>query len=671
MNKMMHVPMFKNFNLSYYLNQYNMKLNLVLIMFIGFFTSSCMQKSGTRWNISSPGGKLVTTVVINENGQVVYTLENEGQTVIEPSPMGLVFEEAIFDKGLVFSSNDHVTEKTDSYNLISGKKLKNNPKWNEMTLYFTNPDGENIGICFRLFDDGMAFNYVFEDSVDQRYTLQKELTGFKIPDNSNAWIAPYDTISPWAPSYETFYENKIPVGTKSPWNKNGWALPMLFNTGNNWTLIAEANLRQDHAGMYVDGDPQNNLYTLILPKDEEIMGRCSAHPVLKLPFETAWRVIMVGDNPGVMVESNLITDLSGPSIIEDASWIIPGKSSWSWWSESDSPKDFERLKDYIDFSAQMNWNYTLVDANWNIMEGGTLEKLTKYANSKNVGILAWYNSGGPHNEVTEMPRDRMHEREVRRAEFQKISEWGVKGIKVDFFHSDKPCILNQYLDILRDAADYQLLVNFHGATIPRGWRRTFPNLLTMESVRGAEVYRFSADYPDYAPVHNTILPFTRNAIGPMDYTPVTFSDSKYPHKTTFAHELALAVVFESGLQHFADSDKSYLNQPDVVIDYLKQVPVVWDESRYVSGAPGEMVVLARRSGSKWYLSGINGLNENITFESKLDFPGEGKFKISLIKDGTDEKSFSHEVLKINTGDSINVRMLPHGGFSAVIEKVNP
>lgn len=458
------------------------------------------------------------------------------------------------------------------------------------------------------------------------------------------------------------------AGIKGPWNKNCWALPMLFNSGSDWTLITDANLPEGHTGMFVDGHPENNLYQLILPKEEEAWGVCPSQPALELPFETAWRVIITGHNPGVIVESNLVTHLADSNKPEDDSWVVPGKSSWSWWSENDSPKDYNRLKDYVDFSAKMGWEYTLVDANWDEMKGGTLKQLTDYAKSQGVGILSWYNSGGPHNVITEKPRDLMHIREARRAEFKKIQEWGIKGIKIDFFQRTSLVFCNYIYDILKDAADFQLLVNMHGSTIPRGLRRTYPNLMSFEAVKGAEAYRFASDYPVYAATHNTILPFTRNVIGPMDYTPVIFSDAQYPHQTTFSHELELAVVFESGIQHFADSDKSYLEQADFVLDYLKKVPVAWEETKYVAGLPGEMAVLARKKHNKWYLSGINGLDGAKRFGSGLDFLEEGAYTVTLIKDGQNARSFAYETRSFMSGSEFEVEMLPQGGFSAIFEK---
>ena len=284
-----------------------------------------------------------------------------------------------------------------------------------------------------------------------------------------------------------------------------------------------------------------------------------------------------------------------------------------------------------------------------------------------MGILAWYNSGGSHNVITEEPRDLMDDTKTRRAEFKKISEWGVKGIKVDFFQSDKDCVIRLYHEILRDAIDYQLLVNFHGSTLPKGWERTYPHLVTSEAVRGCEAYIFDSRYPEFAPFHNTILVFTRNVVGSMDYTPVAFSDNNYPHKTTFAHELALAVLFESGIQHFADNYRSYLAQPGFVVDYLKQVPVVWDETRFVDGYPGEFAILARRSGDTWYVSGINGLNDQRKMSFPVNFLVADNCDVELITDGDGDRSFSRKAFTLAAEDELEVTMRPRGGFAAVIK----
>jgi alpha-glucosidase len=624
---------------------------------------ACSDDSKNNWNLYSPDKQLDVNIKLAENGSLIYTLKNNERIVLGQSPLGMVFEETAFDTGLTFVSVTEKPNQKDEYTLIGGKQLKNSPVWNEMTITFSNRDGKKMDVTFRLFDTGLGFNYAFSDSKHSSYTLSDELTGFRLPVDGFGWMHATDR----APAYEGFYENKIHIGTHSPANRN-WAFPMLFHTGTDWLLITDADMPEGYIGMFVNGSPEDGLYTLILPHENEAGRICPAQPTLTLPFRTPWRVIITGDNPATIVESNLVFDLSTPNVLGDVSWVKPGISSWSWWAVSDSPRDYHRLKEFVDFTAEMGWEYFLVDANWNEMKGGTLKQLTAYATTVGVGIIAWYNSGGPHNKVTEQPRDLMHLQEIRRAEFRKISEWGVKGIKVDFFESDKYCIMQQYHDILKDAADFKIMVNVHGSTIPRGWERTYPNLMTMEGVKGAEFYKFKKEFAERAPVHNTILPFSRNVIGSMDYTPVTFSNSTYSKLTTHGHELGLAVVFESALQHFADSDESYRNQPQYVIDYLKKVPSVWDETRLVAGLPGEMVVIARRNAETWYVSGISGLETGRPAEVSLSFLDSGNYTLELIADGDSANEFRFETIEVQAGQTIRVDMLPRGGFAAVINR---
>jgi hypothetical protein len=255
--------------------------------------------------------------------------------------------------------------------------------------------------------------------------------------------------------------------------------------------------------------------------------------------------------------------------------------------------------------------------------------------------------------------------EARKAEMQKINAWGVKGIKVDFFDSDKQPVIQRYIDILHDAAAAHLMVNFHGSTLPRGWERTFPHLMSMESVKGAEGYGRQI-YCDRAPVQNTILPFTRNVVGSMDYTPVTFTNKREAiRKTTFGHELALSIVFESGVFHFADNMNSYESLAEAPKDFLKNVPVTWDETRYVAGIPGQFVVVARRKGDAWYLGGINGLEKPLEVTFELPFKS-GKSALHIITDGNAPGIFSEQFIMPN-GKPVSVKLLPYGGFVGQIK----
>lgn len=314
-----------------------------------------------------------------------------------------------------------------------------------------------------------------------------------------------------------------------------------------------------------------------------------------------------------------------------------------------------------------------MDAGWDTMgNGGNYVDLTAYAASQNVGTLLWYNSGGPNNSVNDIrPRDRMYNRATRRAEMQAISQAGVRGIKVDFFHGDGQKMMQYYTDIMRDAAEFRLLTNFHGSTIQRGWQRTYPNLMSTESVRGAEMYKYDRQYAADAARRNTILPFTRNAVGSMDFTPVTFTDAANPHVTTFGHELGLSVVFESGIQHFADRVAGYTALPAGPRAFLMTVPVSWDDTRYVEGAPGEYVVLARRNGERWYLGGIGGDATARDLRLNLSFLGEGAFSASIIADGPDDRSFAESTTSVTRADLLPVSVRARGGFVATLAPAAP
>jgi hypothetical protein len=354
---------------------------------------------------------------------------------------------------------------------------------------------------------------------------------------------------------------------------------------------------------------------------------------------------------------------------EDVSWILPGRVAWSWWSQETG--DDLLQKEYVDSASDFGWEYVLVDARWDQWPDAEekVEELVRYARDRGVGVLLWYNSGGPHNwMITETPRGRMHESAMRRAEFQTLSNWGVKGIKVDFFHSDKQDRIQQYLDILADARDFHLLVSFHGCTIPRGWERPYPNLMTMEAVMGAEQYKWGTGP---SALDNVRLVFTRNVVGSMDYTPVTFEAAYRRRRMSYAHQLALSVLFESGWQCLADRADSDPEQGyrrifrsyPYVEDFLRAVPVAWDETRFLAGTPDSHVVLARRHGEDWYVAGINGQERaGRPVSVPLRFLGPGLYDTWLIKGGATAQGFELESSQTTAEDALTHTMDPRDGF---------
>ncbi len=309
----------------------------------------------------------------------------------------------------------------------------------------------------------------------------------------------------------------------------------------------------------------------------------------------------------------------------------------------------------------MNWRYCLIDAYWDKQIGyEKIEKLAEYAKTKNVIILLWYNSAGDWNTTPLTPRDKMLTKESRQTEFQKLKDMGIGGVKVDFFGGDGQSMMKYYIDILKDAAKYNLAVNFHGCTFPRSWYRTYPNLVSMEAVRGEEYVTFGQLFADNQPSHCAILPFARNLFDPMDFTPVNFSG--IPHikrRTTNGFEIALSVIFTSGIQHIAETPTGMSDQKDFVQEYMRTLPNVWDDVKFIDGYPGKYVVLARKKGNLWYIAGINGENNPRKITLNVPFISNTT-KGFIITDSNDTKNFIER--DIDFSIPVDITMHPYGGF---------
>jgi hypothetical protein len=642
---------------------------IFLFLFITFF-NSCENENEKIWQIDSPDTKIRLKVQKSKQDDTLYysvqIKDNDTYTAFtDQSRLGIDTEKTNFYTGLEFVSRHLKKNQKISYSMISGSADKYTNEYNEIELKFKNDENRIINIVFRVFNNGVAFRYEFPENKPKNIHITKEYSSFKF-NKAYVWANPYDTISQWAPGYETYIKNEIKTGTSAPENKNGWAFPMLFKKQNHWALISESNLNGSYGASHLESECRNGEYRIRFAEEKEARGFYKNSSYLETPGSTPWRFVTIGRDLSDILESHLVTDLADPNVLEDTGWIIPGRASWSWWSESDSPQDYHKLIPFIDLASEMGWEYSLVDANWNRMKNGDIEKLAKYAKNKNVGLLLWYNSGGKHNIVTEEPRDLMYNREIRLKEFERISNLGIKGIKVDFFQSDKQEIIKQYIGILEDAAKYHLLVNFHGCTLPRGWRRTYPNLLSMEAVRGAESYKYDPKYPEAAPSMITTIPFVRGVVGPTDFTPFTLTDSKYPHVTTPGFELALPVIIETGIIHFAENYRIIRKQPDFIKDLLKAFPAHWEELRYLSGYPGRDVVLARRKNNKWFIAGINGEKKEKIISLDLSGLNLSGNELTLYKDGAKDKKLRISKKKI-TNSKFEVKLKPFGGFIAVIE----
>ncbi|MEO8482579.1 MAG: glycoside hydrolase family 97 catalytic domain-containing protein [Acidobacteriota bacterium] len=618
------------------------------------------------WDVKSPDGRTSIVLSRHADGHLTYRVLRGRAVVIDESPLGIRRSDELFVDGLTFTRVSDPVAVNETYSTPYGKRQNHVVHGRERVVSFIARSGKPMDLVLRAHDDGVAFRYRFPNVDTIAKSVTEELTGFAVPAGSTAWIEPQQPVGQYAPAYEELY-TEMPAGTAAP-QADGWAFPALFKTNAGpWALITESGMDGNYCGSHLQQAATDGVYRLKFPDAGEGRGLGLAQPRSALAWTLPWRVVIVGDTAGHILESDLVLDLSPPTRMSDTSWIRPGRAAWSWWSESDSPKSAARLNAFTDLAADMGWEYTLIDANWNTMPQAALNDVLAHAKQKNVGVLLWYNSGGAHNNVTEAPRERMVDRLIRRGEMSKLRDWGVKGIKVDFWQSDKQDRMQQYRAVLQDAAEYHLMVDVHGSTIPRGWEREFPHLVGMEAVAGAEQYKFRRDYPENAAWQNTVLPFTRNAIGTMDFTPVTFSDAQYPHLTTNAHELALAVLFTTGVQHFADSVTAYTSLPEAPKTFLRQIPVVWDETRVVDGEPGRSITVARRSGPDWYVAGINA-NTARSARVPLAFLASGSWQMTLIADGVTDREFASRSGAVSAKDTIEVPMRARGGWVMVLRR---
>ncbi|HPS13585.1 MAG TPA: glycoside hydrolase family 97 catalytic domain-containing protein, partial [Prolixibacteraceae bacterium] len=548
----------------------------------------------------------------------------------------------------------------ESYTAIDGKRSQCSNSANEIVVSLENPSKAKMNLIVRAYNDGVAFRYEFPEK-EGTFKIIDDLTTYSIPDSTRRWLEKFN------PANEGLYSMM-----KDGSEQKDWAYPALFNTPDKgcWYLIHEADLDRTYCGTKLTNFTDKTKYKLTFPDKWNGREKGETQPTISLPWKSPWRVIIVGCLANI-VESTLVNDVSSPSKLTDTDWIQPGKASWNYWSDNHGTRSYKTVCAFADLAAEMGWPYTLLDWKWDMMaDGGNLEDALKYIHSLGVKPLMWYNSGGDHTWVNSTPKDRMLTHENRVEEFAKLKKLGVAGVKVDFFESEKQDMINYYLDILEDAAKFQMMVYFHGCIVPRGWQRTYPNLMTYEGVRGAEWYNNGPEFTTTAPEHNTTLPFTRNVVGSMDYTPVTFTNSQYAHITSYGHELALSVIFESGIQHLADRPEGYYELPNAARWFLKIVPNTWDDTKLIDGYPGKFTVMARRKGADWYVAGINsGRWEK---NQKLDFsflPEGTTYKLTLIADGKHDKTFSVKFAVVDNKTTLEVNMLRRGGFAASLEPI--
>ncbi len=646
-----------------------MKINITILLFLitlSLFPWYFCAIKTTEFIVTSPDEKLTAFFGLDTDRCPYYRLEFSGNSVLQPSRLGLIREDGDFSQNLTLTSVPEVTAITDEYEVLQRRYTYSG---NQRIFHLQNPDGQKIDVIFRVSNDGLAFRYYFPERSNKDKKIIKEFSSFHFLPGTTAWIQPMTAAkSGWGqaqPSYEELYRQDVAVETLNK-NDPGWVIPALVHSRQTWLLVTETAADSNYCGCRLQHDSTSTQFVIGFPQAAEIFPGGGLLPQSTLPWYTPWRLIVVGDSLKTIVESTLGTDLARPAAPQDVSYIQPGKAAWSWVLLKDNATVFAVQKRFIDFAADMQWQYCLIDADWDTQIGyEKIQELVDYARRRQVGILLWYNSAGDWNTTPYHPKSMLLTHTDRLREFGRLQKMGVKGIKVDFFGGDGRSMMTYYQDIFTDAAQFGLVVNCHGATSPRGWQRTYPNLLTMEAVRGFEFVTFEQLNADLEANHCCVLPFTRNVFDPMDFTPVCFSEvPNIQRTTTNGFELALSVIFWSGIQHYAETPDGMAAVAPYVKDFLRQLPTQWQETRFIDGFPGKLVVLARRAQNAWYVAGINGETLTKPLELKLPFLGTRKTG-RLITDGADRRSFDLQTVEFIPGKSLPLTLKGNGGFVAV------
>jgi alpha-glucosidase len=647
---------------------------------VAVFVTVCCQTGFSEIGpvvLSSPNQRLsiqFTTVAGTEKtgtgGKLVYSVTFAGKQIVDQSALAL----ELVDQP-VLGSNVQIVESTpgkgsDDYTLIAGKASGIHDQHNSVQLRTVESaaPSRSLMIEARAYNDGIAFRYVLpEQDGIKELRLKQEDTEFRISTDATSWAL---TLPNYRSSYESEYV-KLPITAFS--NQGGVpssfliGLPLLMHSpGAAWMALTEADL-EGNSGMYVTNPSGNWAGHYFVSKLSPRFDDPSLALRGTLPHHSAWRVLLVAEEPGKLMESNILSDLNPPNRVQDTSWIHPGKASWNWWAGDVGPDGkasytTKNMEYYVDFAASSGFPYMLLDAGW--ADGRDITKLrgnvdvpglVRYATSKHVKVWIWLYSTSVMDQMKQA--------------FPLFESWGVAGVKIDFINRDDQDGIKFYYDVAREAAEHHLMVDFHGASKPWGIERTYPNVLSYEAVLGAENSKVARRD---SPVDRTVFPFTRMVAGPLDYTPGGFNnvtedefigrDVSPMIMGTRAQQLALYVVFQTPFQMVSDSPQAYLDQP--AFQFIRDVPTAWDVMRVLNGDPGEYVTIARSHGKEWYLGSITNWTPR-ELHVPLNFLGAGRYTAEIYQDasdaGTNPKNVSIKKQSVRNSETLTLKLAAGGG----------
>ena len=633
-------------------------------------TSSVLAWAGDV-NVFSPDGK-VEVKVSDAGGRMYYSVALDGQEMLQPSALGLKTSIGDFTSNLsIFNSSQ--SSVTSSYQMRGTKAASADYSANRLSIDVKNKDGQKMNIVFQVSNNDVAFRYEmprqkWQKKDMKRVRIMSEASSFNLPAGTTTFISPQ--IGPergWEqtkPSYEEVYCADGAMDTPSKYN-HGYIFPALFHLPKGWVLISETGVSSAYCGSHLSDWQAGIGYTVAYPDNGENNGYGTDFAAIPLPGKTPWRTITLGTSLKPIVETTISYDLVEP-LYEPSTDYMPGRYTWSWLIWQDNSINYEDQVKFIDLASAMGFEYCLVDNWWDTQIGrDRIAELSKYAQSKGVHLMLWYNSNGYWNDAPQGPRDCMNTSIAREREMKWMQSIGIKGIKVDFFGGDKQQTMQLYEDILSDANRYGLQVIFHGCTMPRGWEKMYPNYVASEAVLASENVFFDEGAAIREPFDLTLHPFCRNATGAMDWGGVIMNKylskdnkSRHSRKTTDIFEMASGIVMQTSVQCVAMQPNNLSELPQFESDFLRGLPTTWQETRFIEGYPGKYVVLARKStDGKWYIAGLNAQKEPVTLTLDLS-------QYSLTDLYIDNKKQEPMLTKLKTDKKGKARITiqPNGGM---------
>ena len=669
------------------------------LLFMAMLPLMAMAKETT---IASPNGKLV--VAINDdNGRATYSISYEGLTVLQPSSLGFKADFGDFTKGLSITDTKE-GKKGEQYEMRQVKQSKISYQANTLAVTFQNLKKQRMDVEFFVKDNDVAFRYAIPRQVKAPFAMmspsvamnpkcaviEREITSFSLPDGTTTFLCPQiDPLKGWErtkPSYEEEYVPDDIMNRPSKYGQ-GYTFPCLFKApllsprggeaskGNKalWVLISETGVSSQycasHLSDYRTSTRGTGAYTIAFPQPMENNGAGSTTATMELPGKTPWRTITVGSTLSPIVETTIPYDVVEP-LYQPSEDYKSGRYTWSWLIWQDYSINWNDQIQFIDLAGAMGYEYCLVDGCWDTEIGrDRMADLSRYAQSKGVSLMLWYNSNGAWNNAPQTPRGCMDTNIARDREMAWMKSIGVKGIKVDFFGGDKQETMRLYEDILFDANRYGLQVIFHGCTLPRGWERMYPNFVSSEAVLASENVYFSDYHAKQEPFQLTMHPFCRNAVATMDWGGVIMNKylskdnkSRHSRKTTDIFEIATAFTNQAAIQCVAMQPNNLKDLPQFELDFLRTLPTTWDETRLIDGYPGKYVVLARRHADRWYIAGLNAQKEPLKLSIDLSGYPVCTQLVDVVNKKTKQPEPTQSVLKKSKKGLATIEIQPNGGI---------